>query len=181
MVFRSELGIFELLWDASRAIQVHVCGGPHMMRSGCKGAVLQVKERVAAFQKYVSLLHAVCNRGMRDRHWEVVSDETGIEVSSDSTASLKYLLDADIMESLPRLTEISDTASREWSIEKALGKMLSDWAELQFELADWKETGARLWHGHMRACAQAHHPRLAHCGHDQALYTARLAVLAAFA
>ena len=101
-----------------------------------------MKEKVAAFQKFVPLLHAVCNQGMRDRHWEVVADETGIEVSGESTASLKYLLDADILESLPRLTEISDTASREWSIEKALGKMLSDWAELQFELAPWKETGA---------------------------------------
>ena len=129
-----------------------------------------MKEKVAAFQKFVPLLHAVCNQGMRDRHWEVVADETGLEVSGESTASLKYLLDADILESLPRLTEISDTASREWSIEKALGKMLADWAELQFELAPWKETGAT------RACCAAaaqvrmHHSRrpftLAHSNID---------------
>jgi dynein heavy chain, axonemal len=87
-------------------------------------------------------MHAVCNQGMRDRHWVIIADETGIEVSGESTASIKYLLDSEITEHLPRVVEISDTASREWSIEKVLGKMLSDWADLAFELAPWKETGA---------------------------------------
>lgn len=120
---------------------------------------LQCNEKIATFQKYIPLMQAVCNQGMRDRHWEVVAEETSIEVSGESTASLKYLLDNDIMESLPRIVEISDKASREWSIEKALGKMLTDWADLEFEVAPWKETGAPLpalqahlsqWHAHRR-------------------------------
>jgi hypothetical protein len=90
-------------------------------------------------------MHAVCNQGMRERHWEMVAEETGIEVSMESTASLKYLLDNEIMSFLPRIVDVSDTASREWSIEKALGKMLTDWAEISFELAEWKATGACLW------------------------------------
>ena len=40
-----------------------------------------------------------------------------------------------------QITELSDTASREWSIEKALDKMIADWEELAFELGPWKETG----------------------------------------
>lgn len=105
---------------------------------------VQCKEKIAAFQQYIPLMQAVCNQGMRDRHWNVVAEETGIEVSGESTASLKYLLDNDIMDFLPRIVEISDTASREWSIEKALGKMLTDWMELEFEVAPWKETGVCL-------------------------------------
>jgi dynein heavy chain, axonemal len=104
----------------------------------------QCKNKISAFQQYIPLMHAVCNQGMRHRHWETVADETGIEVSGESTASLKYLLDNEVMEFLPRIVEISDTASREWSIEKALGKMLTDWADLEFEVADWKETGVLL-------------------------------------
>ena len=103
---------------------------------------MQTRDKIAAFQQYVPLMHAVCNPGLRARHWEVISDETGVEVSGESTASIKYLLDSEFMDFLPRLTDVSDTASREWSIEKALGKMLSDWSELAFELAEWKETGA---------------------------------------
>jgi dynein heavy chain len=40
-----------------------------------------------------------------------------------------------------QITELSDSASREWSIEKALEKMISDWEGLTFELGPWKETG----------------------------------------
>lgn len=42
-----------------------------------------------------------------------------------------------------QITELSDTASREWSIEKALDKMMTDWEGLAFELGPWKETGGR--------------------------------------
>jgi dynein heavy chain, axonemal len=104
--------------------------------------LLQCKDKIAAFQEWIPLMHAVCNQGMRERHWEIVAEETGIEVGVESTASVKYLLDNEIMAFLPRMVEVSDTASREWSIEKALGKMLVDWAELSFELAEWKATGA---------------------------------------
>ena len=81
---------------------------------------------------------------MRDRHWDVIADETGIEVSSDSTATLKYLLDSDIMETLPRVVEISDIASREWSIEKVLSKMFEDWAPLELGLSPWKDSGVHI-------------------------------------
>ena len=104
---------------------------------------VQTKDKIAAFQQYIPLMHAVCNPGLRPRHWDVISDETGVEVSGESTASIKYLIDSEFMDFLPRIVEVSDTASREWSIEKALAKMLGDWAELEFELAEWKETGAR--------------------------------------
>jgi hypothetical protein len=34
---------------------------------------------------------------------------------------------------------------REWSIEKALDKMMTDWEGLTFELGPWKETGGSGW------------------------------------
>ena len=48
------------------------------------------------------------------------------------------------MHGLQAIEEISEHASREWSIEKALDKMHADWAELTFELAEWKATGMLL-------------------------------------
>lgn len=38
-------------------------------------------------------------------------------------------------------------ASREWSIEKALDKMMTDWEGLTFELGPWKETGTFILKG----------------------------------
>lgn len=45
------------------------------------------------------------------------------------------------------IEEISEQASREWSIEKALDKMHADWQELKFELAEWKATGTHILRG----------------------------------
>ena len=109
------------------------------MLTGCD---VQCKEKIAAFQQYLPLVSAVCNPGMRERHWDLLADSTGIEVSGESSASIKHLLDNDVMDYLPRVVEVSDTASREWSIEKTLAKMFEDWAGLELALSDWKDSGA---------------------------------------
>jgi dynein heavy chain len=58
------------------------------------------------------------------------------------------LLDDEIEEHLDRIVELSDSASREWGIEKALDKMVTDWEGLVFELGPWKATGTfilKVW------------------------------------
>jgi dynein heavy chain len=61
--------------------------------------------------------------------------------------SLRRLLDNDILEHLERIGELSDSASREFSIEKALDKMVADWEGLAFELGTWKSTGTHILKG----------------------------------
>lgn len=65
----------------------------------------------------------------------------GFEIKRDEVTSLRRLLDNDISDHIEKITELSDTASREWSIEKALHKMLEEWEGLSFEVAEWKDTG----------------------------------------
>lgn len=38
------------------------------------------KNRVQAFQQYMPLIAAICNPGMRQRHWDVLATITGFEV-----------------------------------------------------------------------------------------------------
>lgn len=61
--------------------------------------------------------------------------------------SLKRLLDNYILDHLDRIAELSDSASREFSIEKALDKMAADWEGLSFELGTWKNTGTHILKG----------------------------------
>lgn len=67
--------------------------------------------------------------------------------NAQQVTSLKRLLDNDIMEHLERVAELSDSASREYSIEKALDKMTADWEGLAFELGTWKSTGTHILKG----------------------------------
>ncbi|GFR45764.1 hypothetical protein Agub_g7181 [Astrephomene gubernaculifera] len=107
----------------------------------------EAKTRVQSFQEHLPLITAICNPGLRERHWAALADIVGFEIKRDEVTSLKRLLDYDIAMHITKITDISDSASREWSIEKALDKMMSDWQGLAFELGPWKETGTFILKG----------------------------------
>lgn len=79
--------------------------------------------------------------------FQMLADIVGFEIKRDEVTSLKRLLDHDIATQLTKITELSDMASREWSIEKALDKMQADWDGLTFELGVWKDTGTFILKG----------------------------------
>ncbi|CAG9464833.1 unnamed protein product [Pedinophyceae sp. YPF-701] len=106
-----------------------------------------VKQRIEEFKGYLPLLSAICNPGLRDRHWASIASVLGFEVKRDEVTSLKRLLDQDVGAHVEGIAAISDNASREWSIEKQLDKMLSDWEGLSFELGEWKDTGTYILKG----------------------------------
>ena len=87
-------------------------------------------DKIEDFKTYTPLINAVCNPGLRDRHWTQMTDVIGVvgfELKKDDHTSLQRLLDKGVLEHLDKLTECSDLASREWSFEKTLDKMLVDW------------------------------------------------------
>jgi dynein heavy chain len=62
--------------------------------------------------------------------------------------NLKTLVETlEILKFLPQLEEISDSASKEFGIEKILIKMLGDWDEVLVELKDWKDTNSYIVSG----------------------------------
>ena len=107
-------------------------------------------DKIEDFKTYTPLINAVCNPGLRDRHWTQMTDVIGVvgfELKKDDHTSLQRLLDKGVLEHLDKLTECSDLASREWSFEKTLDKMLVDWKGLKFRLKPWKETGTCILEG----------------------------------
>jgi len=109
--------------------------------------VNHIKEKLEEFKAHVPLINAVCNAGLRDRHWAAMSDLVGFELKRDEFTSLQRLLERHVGDYVKQLTELSDTASREWSFERTLDKMLTDWEGLQFEVAAWKATGTFVLKG----------------------------------
>ncbi|KAK9812825.1 hypothetical protein WJX72_004356 [[Myrmecia] bisecta] len=107
----------------------------------------ECKAKIASFQELLPLVNAICNAGLRERHWTTIAELVGLEIRPDEVTSLRRLLDYGIQESVAEIAEISDHASREWSIEKALNKMTEDWKGLALELAEWKATGTYILRG----------------------------------
>lgn len=52
-----------------------------------------------------------------------------------------------IRDHLDKITLISEKASKEFSLEKMLDKMMNEWSDLNFKLSEWWETGIPILKG----------------------------------
>jgi len=110
--------------------------------------IIEVLKEIKAFQVHMPLIRIFCNPGLKERHWEEISnviskntDLKGFQVRPDKEILLKKLIDLEIYKFADKLEEIADSASKEFNIEKILNKMLEDWEPVICELKIWKDTG----------------------------------------
>uniref|UniRef100_A0A8C7GW60 Dynein axonemal heavy chain 3 n=1 Tax=Oncorhynchus kisutch TaxID=8019 RepID=A0A8C7GW60_ONCKI len=83
--------------------------------SGPRRVADSFKIKIDKFKQHLPILTTICNPGIKDRHWERVSTLTLPLWSSEA-----------------ELEEIGASASKEYSLEKAMEKMKTEWAELWF-------------------------------------------------
>ena len=76
------------------------------------------------------LIQTLFNPGMRDRHWDQISDICSIDppLRPDETYNLKKFVEMSLDQFIPKFEGISEAASKEYSLEKALVKMKEEWA-----------------------------------------------------
>ncbi|EFJ27757.1 hypothetical protein SELMODRAFT_94851 [Selaginella moellendorffii] len=106
-----------------------------------------VKAQMEKFKETFPLLRCLCNPGLRARHFEKISQIVGFELKAEDTISFRQLLRLNIDEHLTKLEEISEHASKEYSLERALNQMEADWAPIAFEYALYKNTGTHILKG----------------------------------
>lgn len=76
------------------------------------------------FKKHIPLARVLSNKGLKDRHWTVISEILSTNVHPSKKDYLSRFIDMDLVDDkYKQLEEISDTASKEYSIEKILQKM----------------------------------------------------------
>lgn len=74
------------------------------------------------------LVATLFNPGLRDRHWEKISDIVGFPVKPDDTSCLSKFIDMNLDPYIPKFETISEAASKEYALEKALDSMKKEWA-----------------------------------------------------
>lgn len=57
----------------------------HLLVSRCKAALAELCRN--ALSPQVPLLAAICNPGLRDRHWEAIADVAGFEIRKDEVSA----------------------------------------------------------------------------------------------
>jgi len=82
---------------------------------------------VEDFREYLPLVGTLFNPGMRDRHWLQVSELVGFTLRPDDDMCLSHFIELSLETHIPKFESISEAASKEFSLEKALKKMKDEW------------------------------------------------------
>jgi dynein heavy chain len=92
----------------------------------------------------VPIIKTLGNPGMKDRHWEKVSELVGFPIKPGSDLTLAKVIDFGLEEFLPRFEALSDAATKENNLEQALNKMQKEWGEMQFSIILYRESGTHI-------------------------------------
>jgi len=88
---------------------------------------MQTKSKVEEFHEYLPLVRTLFNPGMRDRHWLQVSEVVGFDLHPSDDMCLSHLVHMNLGVHILKFDSISEVASREYLLEKALAKMQDEW------------------------------------------------------
>nr|XP_023674913.1 dynein heavy chain 3, axonemal [Paramormyrops kingsleyae] len=100
--------------------------------------------KIEKFKQHLPILTTICNPGIKGRHWEKISAIAGYTVQPDEDTSLLNMVELGLSKFADKLEEISAEASKEFSLEKSLDKMRSEWAELRFVFTPYRDTGTSI-------------------------------------
>ncbi|NXH72361.1 DYH3 protein, partial [Hydrobates tethys] len=103
-----------------------------------------VKYKLDKFKQHLPVLSIACNRGMKERHWEQISEIVGCEIRPDETTTLKNILEFGLSKYTDQLETIGAAASKEYSLEKSIEKMKLEWVNMQFSLVKYRDTNTSI-------------------------------------
>ena len=78
--------------------------------------------------------------GMKDRHWDAISEKVGQAVKPYPGFTMKNVLDMNLIKFEDDIVDIGEKAAKQYQIECQLAKMKNDWEEVVFNLKPFKKT-----------------------------------------
>lgn len=100
-----------------------------------------VRDKIEDFREHMPIIYTLGNPALKERHWEQISAIIGIPIKVDVDLTLAKIIDMGLLPLVSQFESISDNASKEATLEKAMDKMEKDWADLYFTVNPFKDTG----------------------------------------
>ncbi|XP_069141245.1 dynein axonemal heavy chain 3-like isoform X4 [Argopecten irradians] len=107
-------------------------------------ASISIKSKLEKFKINMPLINALCNPGIKKRHWDMMNEKVGFNMAPSEETPLIEVLQMELDKYLDVLMEISSQASKEFALEKALTKMKDDWENMHFGFVPYKDSGINI-------------------------------------
>ncbi|XP_032892704.1 dynein heavy chain 1, axonemal [Amblyraja radiata] len=120
---------------------VHRCTKYFKDIPGLSDVAVKIRFMIEEFKPYIPLIQALRNPGMRNRHWEMLSEQIHIPIKPKANLTFARCLDMHLQEHVEAIAKVAEVAGKEYSIEQALDKMEADWENINFDVMPYKETG----------------------------------------
>ena len=99
-----------------------------------------VRDKVQDFKPNVPIITSMRVDGMKDRHWDAISEKIGQVLKPYPGFTLQHVLDMNLLKFEDDITDIGEKAQKQYQIECSLAKMKNDWEEVCFILKPFKKT-----------------------------------------
>lgn len=111
--------------------------------------VSKVKAEVNEFMPNMPLITALRNPGMRDRHWQQLTEQVGKDMTRAASDSftLTQMLELKLEEQTDIVTKVCDVAGKEYAIEQAMDKMEREWKAVALDVVPYRESGTFVIRG----------------------------------
>lgn len=88
-----------------------------------------MKKNIDEFKPFVPLAVALRKEGMKDRHWDAISDKVKFDIRPTEGFTLTSVINAGMLNHIDICEEVGEKAYKEFHIEKSLVKMQNDWKD----------------------------------------------------
>ncbi|KAH8377909.1 hypothetical protein KR093_007822, partial [Drosophila rubida] len=103
--------------------------------------ILDVKEQMEQFRGHMPIINTLGNPGMKARHWEQVSEIIGFPIKVSPELTLEKIIEYQLDEYVPKFEAISESATKENNLEKAMSKMANEWEGVEFSISPYRDSG----------------------------------------
>ena len=103
-----------------------------------------IKNSIDEFKNHMPLINTLGNPGMKDRHWEQVSEIIGFPIKKSADMTLEKVIDYGLAEYVSKFESISESATKENNLEKGMAKMINEWGDMNFIVNAYRDTGTYI-------------------------------------
>lgn len=86
--------------------------------TACQEVALDIRTRIEEFKPYIPLIQGLRNPGMRNRHWDMLSNEININVRPKANLTFARCLEMNLQDHIESISKVAEVAGKEYTIEQ---------------------------------------------------------------